>query len=163
MAESPTVIIKKSPEKDYRTFYGPLDKGANKPSFCYPQRIERMAEEVKQMEKALEHNHVPPDHRAMYEANFKKKKTRLEGIREWKETAEKEFNKDPDFYQKRFKDLKKEIRELMPSRKEVKEKRVNPHTVLKREKSGLEDKKREFMVLGKLLGEETNVSFLQRD
>lgn len=159
----PTIIVKKGRPKDFRKFFGPLDKGANKPSFCYPGRIERLREEVSNMEKALDNKHVPPDHEQVFRQRFKTRKERLDKIMEHSKEAKAHFNEDPDYWKGRFTELKEEIRKTMPSRKDVKEKRVNPHSVLKQEKSGFEEKKREFMVLGKLLEEETNISHLQRN
>ncbi len=38
-------------EKDFRNFWGPEDKGAAKPAFCYPRRVDNLREEVQGMER----------------------------------------------------------------------------------------------------------------
>ena len=35
----------------YRDFYGPMDKGSAKPSFCYFQHKQDMIEDIQKMEK----------------------------------------------------------------------------------------------------------------
>ena len=171
MANEGHIIVKKDKPRTYRQFYGALDKKtvngkevySNKPAFCYPSRIQKMGEDIDGMQKALDLGHVPPDHRMEFEHVMKQRKARHEEILEQRESAVKSFQEDPVYWESRYKELKKVIQDGMPSRKDVKEKRVNPHSVLKREKEGLEEAKREFMVIGKLIGKETNLDFLRRE
>jgi hypothetical protein len=149
--------------RTYKQFYGPVDKGSNKPAFCYPQRKQNMEEEVRSMERALDMGVVTGDRRMQFEASLRQKKDRLDAIGESTENAKKLFEKDKDQWVNRRKELAEEISNGMPSRKDVKDRRVNPHRVLKDEKSGLGEKKKEFIVLSRLMEEESNVSFLQRD
>ena len=58
------IIIKngeKSRRATYREFYGSLDKGAAKPTFCYPKRIETLKEDIAKVERALEFGQIPKD------------------------------------------------------------------------------------------------------
>jgi hypothetical protein len=154
---------KKEDRRDYKQFYGPLDKGSNKPTFCYPQRKQNLEEEVNSMQKAVDMGVVTANMRLQFEASLKQKKDRLEAIKENDENAKKLFEKDKDQWVTRRKELAEEISNGMPSRKDVKDRRVNPHRVLKDEKGGLGEKKKEFIVLSRLMDAESNVSFLQRD
>jgi hypothetical protein len=61
MANSGYILIKdgdRSKRATYRDFFGPLDKGSAKPSFCYPKRKESLSEEVARMEKNIENGYV---------------------------------------------------------------------------------------------------------
>ena len=51
----------------------------------------------------------------------------------------------------------------MHSRMDAEKRRVNPHRVANAEKGGLGAMKKEYIVISRALGEESNVSFLQRD
>jgi len=147
----------------YRDFYGPMDKGSAKPSFCYPQHKQDMIEDIQKMEKVLENDYIASERRMEVKIRLRERKERLKSINEQEKTAEKLFNEHKDKWIERRKKLAEEISKTMPSRDAVKKKIVNPFSVLKKEKSGLEEKKREYIILSRLAGEESNVSFLQRD
>jgi len=149
--------------RDYQVFFGPLDKGAAKPAFCYPDRTEILEDEIRKMERALDMDFVSPERKMAFESKLKMRKTRLEGIREGAEKAQKIVAEDPDYWAKRRKELGRDIRNAMPSRKDVEKRRVNPHRVAKMEKEGLGEKKREYIIISRALGEESNTSFLQKD
>lgn len=150
-------------ELTYRAFYGPLDKGSAKPSFCYPKRKEDLTEEVEKMKAAIDSGYVSKDRLMDAKINLKTKKERLDAINKQEDRAKKLFEENKDTWIKRRKELAEEITAATPTLKDTQQKRVNPFTTLKKEKSGLEDKKREFIVLSRLAGEESNVSFLQRE
>lgn len=149
--------------KDYQIFFGPLDKGAAKPAFCYPERIRILKEEVRKMERNLSMGYISPERKPAYEGRLKERKARLDAINENTANAKKIIANDPDYWVKRRKELGEEIRNAMPSRKDVEKKRVNPYRVNKMEKGGLGEMKREYIIISRALGEESNVSFLQRD
>lgn len=149
--------------KDYRVFFGPLDKGAAKPAFCYPERTRILSEEVRSMERNLNMGYISPERKMAYEDRLKQRKDRLDGINANTEKVQNIVNGDKDYWDKRRKELGKEIRGAMPSRKDVEKRRVNPYRVNKMEKEGLGEKKREYIVISRALNEESNVSFLQRD
>jgi hypothetical protein len=161
--EKPTESLGRVYPKDYRIFYGPEDKGAAKPAFCYPQRIETLKEEVRSMQRALDMGYVASDRRTGFEARLKRCKNRVDAINENTERVQKIIDNDKDYWVKRRKDLAKEIRNALPSRKDVKERRVNPFRVAKMEKEGLGAMKKEYIIVSRALGEESNTSFLQRD
>lgn len=161
--ESPKESIGRVHKEDYRVFFGPLDKGAAKPAFCYPERVRILKEEVRKMEKNLEMGYISPERKMAYEGRLKERRARLDGINEGTANAQKVIAADPDFWVKRRKELAKEIRGAMPSRKDVEKRRVNPYRVNKMEKSGLGELKKEYIVISRALGEESNTSFLQRD
>jgi len=162
--EAPKESIGRVHPKDYRIFYGPHDKGAAKPAFCYPQRIQTLQEEVRSMERNLDMGFVSPERKMAYEARLRERKTRLDGINKATEDANKIIEENKDFWAGRRKELGREIRSAMPSRKDVEKRRVNPYRVSKMEKEGgLGEMKREFIVISRLLKEESNISFLQRD
>lgn len=162
-SEEPKESIGRVHPKDYRIFFGPLDKGAAKPAFCYPERTRILAEEVRKMEKNLSMGFISPERKMAYEGRLRTRQERLGAINKGTENAQKIINEDKDYWAKRRTDLGKEIRAAMPSRKDIEKRRVNPYRVNKMEKEGLGEKKREFIVISRALGEESNVSFLQRD
>ena len=67
-------------KEDYKMFWGPLDKGANKPSFCYEKRESDLRNEVGSMEKSLAMGYVREDRRAAFENTLRTKKARLDGL-----------------------------------------------------------------------------------
>jgi hypothetical protein len=147
----------------YKDFYGPLDKGAAKPSFCYPKRKEALKEEVEKMERVLDQGHIAKEHEMEARVKLKTKKDRLKAIDAQEGEAKKLFKDHKDDWMKRRDVLAEEIRESMPTQEAARKRRVNPHKVLKDEKAGLEDKKKEYIVLSRLAGEDSNVSFLQKE
>lgn len=149
--------------KNYRDFYGPLDKGAGKPAFCYPERVKLLKEEVQKMEKNLEMGFVSPERKLAYKSRLVQKTKRLDAIKEGESKAHKVLNENKDYWVDRRKELAEEIRAGMPSVKDVEKRRVNPYRVAKREQAGLGAMKREYIVVSRMLGEESNTSFLQRD
>lgn len=162
------IIIKDKDNKDCRKnykelFYGPLDKGSSKPSFCYPLRKEALKEEIKKMERALDSGYVPKEREMESRVTLKTRKERMDAINSQEKDAKKIFNENKDVFMKRRSELAEEIKQAMPSRTDVRKRVVNPHSVLKKEKSGLEDKKKEFIVLSRLAEEESNTTYLQRD
>ena len=166
MANAGYIIIKdgdKGRRATYREFYGSLDKGAARPTFCYPKRINDLKETIEKTERALEFGQIPKDREMETKVDLRKKQQRLDKINEEGSAARQLFNENKDNWLKRRDTLKEEISASIPTREEVKKKRVNPFTTLQNEKSGLEDKKKEFIVLSRLAGEESNVSFLQKD
>jgi hypothetical protein len=148
---------------NYRDFYGPLDKGAAKPSFCYPSRKQDLQEEIDKGQKVLDSGYISKEKEMEFRVALNTKKKRMDEINAQESDARKLFKENEDLLRKRRETLAKEIAASMPSREAVKKKTVNPHANLKKEKGGLEDKKREFVILSRLGEEESNTSFLQRD
>jgi len=151
--------------KSYRRFYDDkgVDKGASKPIFCYPERKKRFEEETTSMRKLLESGNINAEHKMSYELRIKEREKRLESMNSAEENARKVFDEDKDYWVDRRKKLAEEITGTMPSRDDIRKRRVNPHKIIRQEKSGFEDKKKEYIVISRLMGEDSNVSFLQRD
>ncbi len=150
-------------KEDYLMFWGPHDKGASKPSFCYPDRERILREDVRKMERNLTMGYISADRKLVFESKLKAKKDRLDGLDANTERVQGVVNGNKDAWAKRRDELAKEIRSAMPSRKDVEKRRVNPHRVAKAEMGGLGAIKKEYIVISRALGEESNVSFLQRD
>lgn len=160
------IVIKdgdKGRRASYRDFYGPLDKGAARPSFCYPKRKEDLEEHARSMEKALKSGFITEDKKTGLEVELRKRKEHLDRLNEQESAARKLFEENKDKWLQRREQLATEITEATPSRSDKKKRAVNPHRVLQAEKSGLQEKKTEYIVLSRLAGEESNVSFLQKD
>jgi len=149
--------------RDYKIFWGPADKGAAKPAFCYPDRIRNLRDEVKSMERNLEMGYITAERKMVYEARLKQRKERLDSIDEHTERSMKIVSDDKDFWAKRRDELAEKISAGMPSRSDVRKRRVNPHKVIKMEKDGFGALKKEYIVISRALGEESNISFLERD
>lgn len=166
MANSGFIIVKdgdKGRRATYKDFFGPLDKGAARPSFCYPKRKEDLAEEIKSMERAIDSGYVSPDKKMAVQIDLKTRKKRLDDLNQQESDARKLFNENKDKWLERRSALAEEIAAATPTRSEKKKKVVNPHRVLMQEKNGLGEKKKEYIIISRLAGEESNTAFLQRD
>ena len=166
MAHEGYIMVKngeKSRRATYRDFYGELDKGAAKPSFCYPGRKTELEDEIGSMKRAIENGHVSPDKKMSVEVDLRKREERLDKLNGQESAARTLFNENKDKWLERRTTLAEEIAEATPTRADKKKGIVNPHRVLMAEKGGLQDKKTEFIVLSRLAGEESNVGFLQKD
>lgn len=166
MAYSGYIVIKdgdKGRRANFREFYGPMDKGAARPSFCYPKRREALEETVKSMERAIASGYVTEDKRMGLEVELRKRKEHLDKLNEQESAARKLFEENKDKWLERRTKLAEEITAATPTRSEKQKKIVNPHRVLQKEKGGLQDMKTEYIVLSRLAGEESNTSFLQKD
>lgn len=173
MANEGHIIIKRKDRSEnqgrhdpmsIRRFFLPVDKGASKPAFCYAKKMEFLKEDADVMEKNLDNGNVAAERRLEYKARLAKVKARVDQVFESKENAKKIIAENPDKWRDRRKELAEKISAGMPSRKDVKDRRVNPHANLRREKQeGLEKMKQEYKIISRALGEESNVSFLQRD
>lgn len=149
--------------EDYRIFWGPHDKGAAKPDICYPQRLQTLREEVQSMERSLEMGYISAERKMAYEARLKERRARLDSIDENIANTRKIINENKDFWVRRRNELAEEIRDGQPSRTDIEKRRVNPYRIAKMEKEGFGELKKEYIVISRALGEESNVSFLQRD
>lgn len=166
MAYSGFIIVKdgeKSRRATFRDFYGPLDKGAARPSFCYPKRKLDLKETIDSMKRALDSGEVAPDRVMSLKMELKKREEHFDKLNEQESASRKMFEENKDKWLERRTKLAEEISAEMPSREDRKKRMVNPHRVLQKEKSGLQEKKTEYIVLSRLAGEESNISYLQRD
>jgi hypothetical protein len=147
-----------------KAFYGPLDKGSAKPSFCYPAQKEALKEEVRQMEKAISNGFVAETRVLKVKQDLKMKQERLDKLNEQESTAKKLFKANEDSCMKRREELKEMISQGIPTSRDVEKRRVNPHRIATDEKvKGLGKLKTEFQILSHLAGEESNTKFLQRE
>uniref|UniRef100_A0A6M3KVL9 Uncharacterized protein n=1 Tax=viral metagenome TaxID=1070528 RepID=A0A6M3KVL9_9ZZZZ len=169
-ANSGYIIIKGATDGDkvkkegIKSFYGPLDKGSAKPSFCYPVQKEALREEVRQMEKSLNDGYVAPTRVLKVKQDLKVRKERLDKLNEQEANANKLFKDNKDACMKRRDELKEIISQGLPTTKDVEKRRVNPRRLFEQEKKkGFGELKKEFQILSHLADEEANTKFLQRD
>jgi hypothetical protein len=155
-------------------FFKEVDSGSAKPAFCYPKRADNLRNDLRQMKKTLEMGHILPERKMAYEQNVKKLEKRVSEINESFSNAKKIIETGKDGWATRRQNLGKEISEMMPTRKDVRDRRVNPHSVLRREKQGdkgsrpLQDLKRDYTIISRAMQasgdyEESDHSFLQKD
>lgn len=167
MAHAGYIIIKgddKAKAKDYRSFYGPQDKGSAKPSFCYPQQKKALEEDIKGMERSLKDGYVAETRVLKVKQELRTKKERLDAINQQESDAKKLFKENKDACMQRRNDLAETISAAMPTANDVAKRRVNPHRIAEMEKNkGLGKMKTEFQILSHLAEEESNTRFLQRD
>ena len=169
------ILVKKSGGR-YGTsqFFKPVDKGSARPAFCYPKRAENLKEDLRKMEKTLEMGYVTPERKMAFELKTKEVRNRVAQIDESFDNAKKIIETSKDGWKTRLDNLGEEISKMTPTRKDVKDRRVNPHTVLRREKKGdkgsrpLEHIKRDYTIIARALqasGEdvESDHSYLQKD
>ncbi len=150
--------------KDISRFYSDVDKGSDKPAFCKPEHKRLFDEETATLKKALKSGLVA-SHRVMaQEQNLREREERGDQLNKSEHQAMAIIAEDPDGWKKRRAECAKEIRQGMPSRKEVKDRTINPFMNLRREKQGgLQALKKEYIIISRAMGEDANVSFLQRD
>jgi hypothetical protein len=175
MANEGHIIVKKSKHGyGMKQFFRPVDKGSAKPAFCYPRRAEGLREELRTMERNLEQGNVDPERKMAYEQKAEQIRKRVSEIDASFENAKSIIDKDPDKWLKRRDVLAEEIADRMPTKDDVRKRRVNPHRVLREEKEGtrgsqpLEQLKREYTIISKAFQargdfEDSNSSFLQKD
>lgn len=159
----------KEKPRGVNAFFGPLDKGSAKPSFCYPKQREALAEEVRGMEKSLADGYVAPTRVMTVKADLRLKKKRLDEIDQQEHEARKLFKENKDACMKRHAELREIIGEVLPRAKDVEKRRVNPQRIHDMEKKGVKGMaplgklKTEFQILSHLAEEEPNTKFLQKD
>lgn len=175
MANDTHIIVKKSGGRySTKQFFRPVDKGSSKPAFCYPRRADALKEEHASMKRNLDRDMVSPERRMVYEQKMKQLGDRVREIDESFDGAKKIIEKDKDAWKTRRDNLAAKIRDKIPTRDDVRKKKVNPHAVLRREKQGengeasLENMKREYTIISRGFQaagewEESNHSFLQKD
>jgi len=173
MANEGHIIIKRKNRSEFqaehnpmsvRRFFLPVDKGSSRPAFCYGKKSEFLKEDIDTMKKNLETGAVAPERKSEYKARLNNVEERYDQITESHENAKKIISENPDKWIERRNELAEKIKEGMPTRKDVKDRRVNPHANLRREKEGgLEKMKNEYRIISRALGEESNISFLQKD
>lgn len=164
------IVIKGSGEGDkvqktgYKAFYGPMDKGSSKPSFCYPAQKEALKEEITSMEKAIKDGYVAETRIMKIKSDLRIKRDRLDKINAQEADAMKLFKENKDAIMKRREDLAVDIAQGMPSFKDIEKRRYNSHKIAENEKKkGLGKLKLEYQILSHLAEEESNTRFLQRD
>lgn len=154
----------KQDPKDIKRFYGEVDKGSDKPAFCKPEHKKLFVEETDGLRKALKSGLVAP-HRVMaQELTLKQREKREDLLQESETRATKIIAEDPDGWVAERDKCAEAIKRGMPSRKEVKDRTINPFMNLRREKQeGLQALKKKYIVISRAMGLPANVSFLQRD
>lgn len=163
-------IIVKDKDKDKErlrrmgvaAFMSSVSKGSARPAFCNPGGVERMKETVGDMRRNLDLGNVAPHQRKQYEVNLRKHEERLSAITDETNMAKEVYNADQEYYDKRVAELEKEIRRESHSKKDVNEKRINPHTILRAEQEGLKEKKLEYQTLKRLRGESPDLTYVQK-
>jgi len=175
MANEGHIIIKKGGGRySTKQFFSPVDKGSSRPAFCYPRRAEHLKEELNSMQRNLDRGMIGPERKMAYEQRKKQLEERVGEIDASFDKAKGIIEKNKDAWKARRDTLANEIREATPTREDVRTRRVNPHSVLRKEKIGdkgsapLEQKKREYTIISRAFQaagdyEESNHSFLQKD
>lgn len=165
MAYAGNIIVKKGRENaiDLNRFFAPVDKGSMKPAWTKERLVADMGEEVKGMEKNLKEGFVDAQHRAAYQQKLKERKQRYEDILLSHADAKKYYKENKETVHKRIEELKGIISESMPTLTDAMKGKANPFKIAKQEKEGLQELKREFQILAKIAGEESNIAFLQKD
>ena len=151
-----------------RQFFTAVDKGSSRPAFCLPRHFEAFKETTVQMRRALDNGFVAPDRKMAIEEKYRQHNERLKSLEDNRANAAKIIKEDPDAWAKRRSELAEEISNSMPKRSEVNKKRINPFRNLKTEKSGLEAKKQEYIIISKAMQAagydvDSNITFLEKD
>ena len=173
MAHEGHVIIKKSGLDGRKInparFFRPIDKGSNKPAFCYPRHRDALKEEVDSMQRKLDGGYVDSERRMVFEYQLDKKKKRLSEIQDSFDNRDSIINENKDDWVKYRQALAEEIAGRTPTKQDERQGRINPHRRLKDEKYGIDGKpsldglKRQYQIVSKALDMESNTGFLQRE
>lgn len=162
------IIIKnkagETERKTFRNFYGDVDKGSRRPAFMYPRKKVALQEEISRIKDALDEGYVTSERKSAVKIELKEKQDRLKAVLDSEAAAQELFDDHKDTWMKRRENIAEEISMRMPSKQDVKDKRVNPHRQLATEKAGgLENLKIEYAILSSLAGEDGSAALLQRE
>ena len=157
--------VSKQAEKDLVHYFKPVDKGASMPSWYNETQVDEMQEKVKDIERILRENRVSnPDSIRELKKTLEINKARLKEILSAKAEIEADLNKNKDVAVKRYKELEETIKEYQPTRDEMFNK---PSRVVDPRQFAIVDKfmtnvVRQYKILGRLLGENSNPELLRR-
>jgi len=158
------IIIKKSRGvRGTRQYFSDVDKTDSKPAFCHPQRIQKFKEEVERQRKVVKRANVTDDRMDEAVLTLKKHEKRLSEIEDSRVKADEIVKEHGDKIRERCEELGKYIAQETPTVEQETKRRVNPHIQLAKEQGALGEAKKEYIIHKRALGEESNVSYLQRD
>jgi hypothetical protein len=163
MANKGHIIIKGDKTKDIQRFYTPVDKGSSRPAFCYAKKVENFREDVASMRRAIDQGRVVGERKMQFEQKLAQKTKRLREIEDNCKNAKAIIKEDPDGWAKRREELAEIIKNETPAYSDEKKRKVNPHAILKAEKGGLGQARKEYVIISRAMDEESNTSFLQKD
>lgn len=179
-----------SKDSDGIRFFGEIDCNeidgsikSHMPAWYHETHIEELRESTSRKERMIERGLVQPDQVPILRNEIAGEKARLKAIEESRPNLE---GKHKDMAYKAYKNLEAQIRDSMPTRKETKQGLVNPQEELKRLKDARhislspeiakacgvkayrgqltgDQANKCYQILGKALGENTNVERLRRD
>lgn len=157
-------------------FFRDHDKGSARPAFCYPSAIQSLREEYDKIDRLLKDPHgVEASHRPVLEEKREKMKQRLDSIDEQIQDVRKAVKADPDYWEKRHKELGEQIRDISPSKSQRKLKKVSAFRVNRMEKGeksiklstgekfNLSEAKKEYQIISRALDKESNVGMIEKD
>jgi len=168
-------------------FFGEVDKNSKgkisslMPAWYFDAHIEEMRESLARKERALERGAVPPSEISYIRAQVKREKERLLEI----ENSIPDLGKEVDRFAKAYNKLGEQIKDLLPTRSDELMGYASPREELKKMKTpcvsidvsvakacGVSPKRgkitrdeavRCYRMIGKALGDNTNVERLRRD
>lgn len=178
----------KKTENDGIQFFGEVDLNdqggikSDMPAWYFDVHIENLRENIERKARGVERNLYAPDQILRVKEEIKVERVKLKEI---EGSRPKLSGKALDKCGSAYESLQKQIRETMPTRKESKDGLVSPHEELNRMKSkhikidteiakacGVhvvrgkisgDEANKCYQILGKALGENTNVERLRRD
>ena len=159
----------KKSKKNLAHYFNPIDKGSSKPAWYYSAQIDEEKEWIRRAERELKEQTIPMEKIAELKVQLKVRKDKYEEIMKSKDASEKLVNTDKDKAFKRHTELEEIIKESMFTRDEMhyRDKHGRRHrTVDPREEAerGIHRNHliKEYTILGRLLGENTNIEALRR-
>ncbi len=169
-------------------FFGNVDKtkdgsiSSEMPAWYFDVQLETLIESASKKQRQLDRGEVPPEHAFMMKneiAGLKKKITEIQMAKPTLKGGQK------DMVYKEYQALQQQISESMPTRREDRQGFVNPREELKRMKTphiGISDKMARacgvkpvrgkisgdqaakcYKMMGKILGENTNIERIRRE
>lgn len=183
----PKKIQEPAATKEGIQFFGDIDLGTDNkikshlPAWYFDQAIDEMQNSIERKERALEHHLIKEELIQTTKNEIVAERERLKEIL----SSKPALGANQDRCASAYKSLGEQIKDTMPTRKQAKDGLVNPHQELKRLKTkhikidpdiaaacGVkavggkvtgDEAARCYKILGKALGENTNVEYLRRD
>jgi len=159
----------KKSKKELAHFFQPIDKGSSKPSWYYTAQVEEEQDWIRMAERQLKEQLVPTEKIAELKQQLSIRKGKFEKIMLSKDAANSHVKIDKDKAAKRHQELEETIKQSMFSRDEMfhRDQHGQRHrTVDPREEADRGQFRnrliKEYKVLGRLLGENTNIEQLRR-
>jgi hypothetical protein len=165
--------LKKDAEQSKKNlvhYFQDIDKGSMMPTWYNPSHLEEENDWIRRAKGQMDQNLVPHDDVMRLKAELKLRENKVKKILQSRMETEKRIEKNKDESFSRYKELEEKIKESMPSRDEMfhvdgkhgmRARRVDPRIEAETE-IYRKHLVREWKIIGKVIGENTNIERLRK-